>query len=33
MHIGLTFYTGVVPEFGFRCQVSGKVDAIVYPEH
>jgi hypothetical protein len=30
MHIDLTFYTVFVPENWF--QVSGKVDAIAYPE-
>jgi hypothetical protein len=33
MHIELTFDTVLFSEFGFRCQVSEKVDAIAYPEH
>jgi hypothetical protein len=32
MHADLTFYTVLFRKFGFRCQVSGKVDAIAYPE-
>ena len=31
MHIGLIFYTVLVPRIWF--QMSGKVGAIVYPEH
>ena len=33
MHINLTYYTVLFCEFGFRCRVSGEVDAIALPEH
>ena len=32
-YIDSIFYTIMFRKYGFRCQVSGKVDAKVYPEH